>query len=1246
MKQKLTLLLLALVTSIGARAQVTALSDINQSKCYTVTCNRSSWAVANNGTSLTTISQLGLAFSSTDAKQQFAFVAYNDKYYLWSVNANKFVTSSNTLTDVAAYAEPVYFADASSHQANTVRVYFNASKNINVGGSKQITIDTWSTADDGCSYTIAEAADFDPTAALNVLNTPSLRYVISDDSGVIYASDFFSATTGETITTLPSEYQRSYCNYTVTPTTIQAGENTVNVTVTYDLPFEVGTGKKYLAKLRGHYVYYDETNSDVRTNQTSKEYSDNYFWCFYGNPYSGIKVKNAASGTYLDNTSTTVQLSAEGYSWTIVSLNSTSTFGLYNGANYINEQNKGNHNLIYYSLFSNDTGSQWTVELPNDYLPEIPSDKYLSIGEKVNTFTVSASATDNDHWYILTQTRDGETPVYNAGTGSTLKRTATSITTLTLDNASAISCTAYLVRFVSAGEGLYNIQFADGQFINSSLESTGFRSEAAAYAFYNTVAGGTTFGWNLNDNTRSIVDNNGAGSKLVFYGSGTVTATSGNNVWSIYPVSFSDALVYPFSTTDGAFFSLLNTNMPAADGNYCNLWLSKATANKPQLKLITGDASTSRGNNMRSSGGLYTTANPYQYNLSISEGKITSYTIVGTAKGALSITPADGSAEEFAAEASVSKKVTLDTPAKQTSFTLSGSSQWLNIEKFIIEWETDATAVNSVSDVTSDGIYTLAPHNAERGVLYAGESYLDACGGHANTNYPANKSTAIDATDPNQQFALYTHGGNTYLYSIGRGKFVGVANGLYYRLTGAPVNTWTLSDGFYGSYFHLTSTADSKMATLNAWVNTGGPDSKDYAITGNSANEEANNFMLRRVGTLTDEQVTAIETIFTNYETLQGNLTTLGNYTVGSELSQYSNANLATDEAKEEKIANVQEKLKACEVSDITTKNEEIENLISSMSINMPAANAFYRIKAGVSEKYVTGTPSSYLSFLSLSETPDNTTIIYLDGDKLLNYSKGLYSVNTSEQAAVGITGDSFTFAGSANRLGYYTIYSTTSSGYMYDSGNTEGRGCVDRQGRLGGDNTDWTLEPVTSLPITMHEAGGAYYGTINLPVAVTLPEGLMAYSAVADGEVLTLKKVVENGVLAANQPVILYSEADVTELAITTGGTGAGSNELSGTIAAETVAAGENYVLGMKSSEVGFYLYNNTEMPGFKAYLPKASTSNVRAFTFSFNDVEDAIRAIENEDSNLDIYDVAGRRVQKAQKGLYIVNGKKVMFK
>jgi hypothetical protein len=64
------------------------------------------------------------------------------------------------------------------------------------------------------------------------------------------------------------------------------------------------------------------------------------------------------------------------------------------------------------------------------------------------------------------------------------------------------------------------------------------------------------------------------------------------------------------------------------------------------------------------------------------------------------------------------------------------------------------------------------------------------------------------------------------------------------------------------------------------------------------------------------------------------------------------------------------------------------------------------------------------------------------------------------------------------------------------------------------------------------------------------------------------------------------------------------------------------------------------------KAYL-NIPTSSARFLVFNFDeDNETAIESIGSEDGNMkeEIYDLVGRRVQNAQKGLYIVNGKKVI--
>lgn len=68
------------------------------------------------------------------------------------------------------------------------------------------------------------------------------------------------------------------------------------------------------------------------------------------------------------------------------------------------------------------------------------------------------------------------------------------------------------------------------------------------------------------------------------------------------------------------------------------------------------------------------------------------------------------------------------------------------------------------------------------------------------------------------------------------------------------------------------------------------------------------------------------------------------------------------------------------------------------------------------------------------------------------------------------------------------------------------------------------------------------------------------------------------------------------------------------------------------------------------KAYLPVSAltpeAAEARFFVFDFGGNETAIENVEaeNAEQNAVVYDLAGRRVQGAQKGIFIVNGKKVV--
>lgn len=153
---------------------VTDLAAADPTKCYTIaTTVRGAWAVDADGTRFSTTTVEGLDVDAADARQQFAVLSANgEDYYLYSVSAKKFVKRDRTLT--VGTPDAIEFVDASSMGEGRVLVRFRdyANANINIGGDYQMTIDRWSTIDEGNAVLIAEAGDFDATEALAMLAAP------------------------------------------------------------------------------------------------------------------------------------------------------------------------------------------------------------------------------------------------------------------------------------------------------------------------------------------------------------------------------------------------------------------------------------------------------------------------------------------------------------------------------------------------------------------------------------------------------------------------------------------------------------------------------------------------------------------------------------------------------------------------------------------------------------------------------------------------------------------------------------------------------------------------------------------------------------------------------------------------------------------------------------------------------------------------------------------------------------------
>ena len=153
------------------------------------------------------------------------------------------------------------------------------------------------------------------------------------------------------------------------------------------------------------------------------------------------------------------------------------------------------------------------------------------------------------------------------------------------------------------------------------------------------------------------------------------------------------------------------------------------------------------------------------------------------------------------------------------------------------------------------------------------------------------------------------------------------------------------------------------------------------------------------------------------------------------------------------------------------------------------------------------------------------------------------------------------------------------------------------------------------------------------------------------EGGVLT-KTSVKNGTVPANTGLLLKAdEGTVTMPIVGASTTDVSANKLIGKTAAYNLAANDGYVLmATGTNGLGFYKNANAFTVGANtAYLPAnfAGGATAREF-FSLDDDATAISEAKSQQPMVNglFFDLQGRKVAQPQKGLYIVNGKKVVMK
>ena len=188
------------------------------------------------------------------------------------------------------------------------------------------------------------------------------------------------------------------------------------------------------------------------------------------------------------------------------------------------------------------------------------------------------------------------------------------------------------------------------------------------------------------------------------------------------------------------------------------------------------------------------------------------------------------------------------------------------------------------------------------------------------------------------------------------------------------------------------------------------------------------------------------------------------------------------------------------------------------------------------------------------------------------------------------------------------------------------------------------------TMNLTANSADGAYWTTFyNMNYSFQADVNTQVFKVELNDTKLTLHEV-EDRIVNGGLPVVLKKSTDgnivMTQTTEATSNTQ--PNSLSGVSdPAGLPADGNTYVLDNGSEGLGFYkLADGKKLGVGNAFLFYSGGAGAREF-FGFGEAT-GIEAIDNGQLTIDneVYDLQGRRVANPTKGIYVVNGKKVITK
>ena len=306
----------------------------------------------------------------------------------------------------------------------------------------------------------------------------------------------------------------------------------------------------------------------------------------------------------------------------------------------------------------------------------------------------------------------------------------------------------------------------------------------------------------------------------------------------------------------------------------------------------------------------------------------------------------------------------------------------------------------------------------------------------------------------------------------------------------------------------------------------------------------------------------------------------------------------------------------------------EQNGLVVNLGGNYAASNAPYRLKFDTTSKYV---------IIYTNEKPEAVSFT----------AKLFMEASTGTKMKVQASADGIDFTD----IEEFTVKGDKDETFEFTTSNAFAS--TDRVVKIFISEKDQNVAvgsiSVSCAPvaISISDAGLATFAC-DKALDFTSVDGIEAYVAKEEAGAVKLTKVnkvpagtgvllrsTSGGAVAKDVPVAASADAIAENIFVR--GTGA-------TVATDAGAGKTNYVLGKKSGVVGFYKANGATVGADKAYLQ--TTVSAARINIDFDDAT-AIETVKAQNvENGQFFNLAGQRVAQPTKGLYIVNGKKVIIK